>query len=125
MVTKRQAAAVLAALATVASLMGPAEAHAMLDYATPPVGGNVAVAPPILTLRFTQQLEAAFSGVDVTDAAGRRVDLGNATVPPQRPDEMQVGLKPLAAGTYTVRWHAVSVDTHRTEGSFSFTVGGG
>jgi copper resistance protein C len=30
--------------------------------------------------------------------------------------------KALAAGDYTVRWHAVSVDTHHTQGTFSFTV---
>ena len=29
---------------------------------------------------------------------------------------------PLPAGTYTVGWHAVTADTHRVEGSYSFTV---
>jgi len=28
----------------------------------------------------------------------------------------------LAPGRYTVRWKVLSVDTHRTEGSFSFEV---
>jgi copper resistance protein C len=36
---------------------------------------------------------------------------------------MHVGLKPLPPGTYKVLWHALSVDTHTTEGSFSFRVG--
>jgi hypothetical protein len=35
---------------------------------------------------------------------------------------MQVSLKKLPPGTYKVRWHAVSVDTHATDGDFSFTV---
>ncbi len=30
--------------------------------------------------------------------------------------------KPLSAGVYTVRWAAVSVDTHHTQGTFEFTV---
>jgi len=30
--------------------------------------------------------------------------------------------RPLSPGRYSVRWHAVSVDTHRTEGAFQFTV---
>ena len=30
--------------------------------------------------------------------------------------------KTLAAGAYTVHWHAVSVDTHHTQGTFQFTV---
>ena len=37
---------------------------------------------------------------------------------------MTVGLKALAPGSYKVRWHALSVDTHTTEGAFTFTVGG-
>jgi methionine-rich copper-binding protein CopC len=28
----------------------------------------------------------------------------------------------LPAGSYDAHWHAVSVDTHRVEGHFSFTV---
>ena len=36
---------------------------------------------------------------------------------------MRVGLKSLPPGTYRVLWHALSVDTHTTEGSFSFHVG--
>ena len=36
----------------------------------------------------------------------------------------RVGLKPLAAGTYRVHWHVLSVDTHTTQGSFTFRVGG-
>ena len=34
---------------------------------------------------------------------------------------MRVGLKALGPGRYHVRWHVLSVDTHKTEGSFSFT----
>jgi copper resistance protein C len=30
--------------------------------------------------------------------------------------------KTLAPGVYIVNWHAVSVDTHHTQGSFEFTV---
>jgi hypothetical protein len=31
----------------------------------------------------------------------------------------------LPAGTYTVKWHVLSVDTHTTEGDFTFHVGKG
>ncbi len=37
---------------------------------------------------------------------------------------MRVGLKTLGPGSYRVRWHALSVDTHTTEGRFTFHVGG-
>jgi methionine-rich copper-binding protein CopC len=36
---------------------------------------------------------------------------------------LQISLKALPPGTYKVRWHVLSVDTHKTEGSYSFTVG--
>jgi methionine-rich copper-binding protein CopC len=30
--------------------------------------------------------------------------------------------RPLAPGSYAVTWHAVAADTHRIQGSFTFTV---
>jgi copper resistance protein C len=98
-----------------------AHAHAFLDHASPLVGGTVAAAPREVTLWFTQSLEPAFSRAEVTDANGARVDQGNAQV---SGSTMRVGLKPLGAGTYRVRWHVLSVDTHTTQGSFTFHVGG-
>ena len=95
-------------------------AHAFLDHAEPRVGSTVQSAPRELSLSFTQQLEPAFSTVEVRDAGGARVDQGKARV---SADVMRIGLKPLTPGTYKVNWRALSVDTHTTEGSFSFQVG--
>jgi methionine-rich copper-binding protein CopC len=101
--------------------LGAAQAHAFLDHASPLVGSTVRAAPHEVVLSFTQNLEAAFSSVQVTDASGARVDQGKAQV---SGNTMRIGLKALKPGSYRVRWHALSVDTHTTEGSFSFTVGG-
>jgi copper resistance protein C len=98
-----------------------AHAHAMLDRASPAVGSTVASAPREVALTFTQNLEAGFSSVQVTDGNGGRVDQGRPQI---SGNTMRVGLRSLSAGTYRVRWHVLSVDTHRTEGSFTFTVGG-
>lgn len=103
----------------------PARGHAFLDHASPAVGSSVPASPPTVTLWFTQDLEPAFSGVTVTNEAGQRVDLGNAQIPQASPAELQIGLKPLPPGTYLVSWHVVSVDTHPTEGTFTFEVGSG
>jgi methionine-rich copper-binding protein CopC len=65
-------------------------------------------------------LEAAFSTVEVTDGSGARVDQGKAQV---NGDNMRIGLKPLKPGAYRVHWRVLSVDTHVTEGNFSFRVG--
>jgi methionine-rich copper-binding protein CopC len=98
-----------------------AHAHAFLDHASPLVGGTVAAAPREVTLWFTQNIEPAFSRAEVSDSSGARVDQGRAQV---SGSTMRVGLKPLGAGTYRVHWHVLSVDTHTTQGSFTFHVGG-
>ena len=96
-------------------------AHAFLDHAEPRVGSSVPTAPRQLSLWFTQNLEPAFSTVEVQNSTGGRVDQGKPRIGPA--NVMHVGLKPLPPGTYKVLWHALSVDTHTTEGSFSFHVG--
>lgn len=98
-----------------------AGAHAFLDHAEPRVGSTVGTAPRELTLWFTQDLEPAFSTVTVTDASGQRVDAGNPSI---SDNVMRVPLRSIAPGTYKVTWHALSVDTHTTEGAFTFGVGG-
>jgi copper resistance protein C len=98
-----------------------AQAHAFLDHATPLVGSTVAAAPHEVSLSFTQNLEPAFSRVEVYGGGGGRVDQGKPQI---GGNTMRVGLKALGPGTYRVRWHALSVDTHTTEGSFTFHVGG-
>jgi methionine-rich copper-binding protein CopC len=95
-------------------------AHSYLDHASPLVGSTVASAPREVALTFTQNLESAFSSVQVTDANGARVDTGKPQV---SGNTMRVGLKSLPQGTYRVRWRVLSVDTHTTEGSFTFRVG--
>src|SRR6516164_9501619 len=105
----------LVPLATIA-----ARAHAFLDHASPLVGSTVASAPAEVVLTFTQNLEASFSTVQVTGPGGARVDQGRASV---SGNTMRVGIKSAGPGSYRVQWHALSVDTHKTEGSFSFHVG--
>jgi copper resistance protein C len=99
---------------------GQAHAHATLDHAEPRVGNKVASAPREVTLWFTQKLESAFSSITVTNAAGERVDNGKTRVSGNR---MSVSLRAGGSGTYHVTWRALSVDTHTTDGSFTFQVG--
>ena len=100
----------------------PAHAHALLDHASPLVGSTVPAAPRTISLWFTQKLEAAFSAIEVRDAGGARVDVGKAQVGGDG-TLLRVGLKTLPPGTYQVHWRVLSVDTHTTEGDFSFSVG--
>jgi copper resistance protein C len=99
---------------------GEASAHAVLDHAEPRVGNTVAAAPHEVTLWFTQKLEAAFSTIAVTNAAGQRVDSGKTRV---SGSQMSISLRSGGPGTYHVVWRVLSVDAHTTDGSFSFQVG--
>ncbi|HZP41083.1 MAG TPA: copper resistance CopC family protein [Candidatus Binatia bacterium] len=113
----------LAAAFAVASVLAlrapPAAAHAFLDHAEPRVGSTVE-APPALTLVFTEPIEAAFSHVTLTGPHGERIALPAPETP--APERLVVRLPALAPGEYTVAWGVVSVDTHATEGRFTFSV---
>lgn len=109
------AVALFLGLATIA-----ARAHAFLDHASPLVGSTVSAAPHEVSLSFTQNLEPSFSTVQVTGPNGARLDAGKAQV---SGNTMRIGMKAAGSGTYHVRWHALSVDTHTTQGSFTFHVG--
>src|SRR3989442_2668926 len=99
---------------------GQASATAFLDHAEPRVGNTVATAPREVTLWFTQKVEPAFSSITVTNSAGQRVDTGKTRV---SGNQMSVSLRSGSAGTYRVNWRVLSVDTHTTDGSFTFRVG--
>jgi hypothetical protein len=109
----------IAVVAAVVLGSAAAHAHAFLDHASPRVGSAVRAAPREVTLWFSQKLEPSFSSAQVRDSAGARVDQG------ARAEGMvlHVPVKSLPPGTYKVHWRVLSVDTHTTEGNFSFRVG--
>ena len=100
-----------------------AQAHARLESAVPPTGGTVAASPNEVRLTFSEPVEPALTGITLTDAAGKKIATGKATVDPKNVAVLVVPLpQALPAGTYKVAWHAVAADSHKTTGSFTFTV---
>jgi methionine-rich copper-binding protein CopC len=99
-----------------------AYAHAFLDHARPAVGSTVHGSPTEIRLSFTSPLEPAFSTVKVLDKSGRQVDRKDYQVDHDDPALITVTVPALASGTYRVVWHALSVDTHVTDGDFTFEV---
>jgi len=97
-------------------------AHARLDHAVPAVG-STGPAPNEVVLTFTEGVEPKFSSIQVVNDKGAPVQAGAARLGASR-TELRVSVKPLPPGSYTVIWRVLSVDTHRTNGTFSFTVGG-
>ena len=109
-------------LPTMLLASSPAFAHAFLSNSSPPVGSKVPVPPKAVIIDFTEGVEPAFSAIVVQDAQGRRVDKGSPHLVAGNQTRLAVDLPTLAPGEYKVTWHATSVDTHKTEGSFHFTV---
>ena len=96
-------------------------AHAQLEKATPGVGSTVASASE-LKLEFSEGVEPKFTSVVLTGPAGA---IASGQAGRRRGDAKVLTVKfaaPLAPGDYTVTWKAVSVDTHHTQGTFTFTV---
>jgi methionine-rich copper-binding protein CopC len=96
----------------------PAFGHAHLSKSTPATGATVSP-PTEIVLNFTEPLEPAFSTIELRDSMGKRIETGKAQV---KDDVMRLQLKPLPAGRYTVNWRVLSVDTHKSQGNFAFTV---
>jgi copper resistance protein C len=118
-ITVLAAAAALVLSGAVAAL-----AHAHLVRATPAVGGTVHTPPSEVTLRFNEKLEAAFSSVVVRDQTGKQVDKGDGAVDKSDRTLIRVPLQqPLGPGVYKVEWKAMSADTHKIDGNFTFKVG--
>jgi len=97
----------------------PAMAHAFLERASPAAGENVRSSPTKIELHFSETLEGAFSSISVTDTAGQDMSAGPSAA---NGSELSLPLKNLKPGRYRVSWHAVSVDTHRSEGKYNFLV---
>lgn len=106
----------LALLAGVAA----AHAHAYLDHASPLVGSTVKTAPSEVRMWFTQSLEPKFTAAQVRSSSGAVV--GSGGVDPADSKQIVIRVNALPAGRYKVFWKVLSVDTHRTEGSFGFEV---
>lgn len=106
---------------------GVAQAHPKLLSASPAPNATVAK-PARVTLQFSEKLMPKFSGADlmmtghagkthapmkITAVAAVGADGRTLVVTPKAP---------LAAGSYSVAWHVVSVDTHRVTGNIAFAV---
>jgi methionine-rich copper-binding protein CopC len=99
-----------------------ASAHAFLDRAEPKVGSDVSKSPTEVRIWFTQRPEHAFSTIKVLNGDGKQVDKNDTRTDPDDSKALVVSLPNLPPGTYKVVWKVLSVDTHRTQGDFKFTI---
>src|SRR5690348_16063476 len=101
---------------------GTALAHSTLQRAEPPVESTLKRPPSEVKLYFSGRLEPAYSTVRVNDGRGAQVDRQDARVDPSNPLLLRVTLLPLEHGLYTLIWRVLSVDSHLTEGRFTFRI---
>ncbi|MBI1218819.1 MAG: copper homeostasis periplasmic binding protein CopC [Rhodobacteraceae bacterium] len=116
--TMKTALILAASLAMTASA---AFAHAHLTAEMPADKATVA-APTDLMLTFSEDVSLKFTGVKVTGPAKAEVAQGTPSLS-QGDTVLTVPLQgTLGLGTYTVDWHALSTDGHKTHGTYTFTV---
>jgi methionine-rich copper-binding protein CopC len=96
--------------------------HAFLNQAVPPVDGTVTTSLKEIRLTFSEGVEPRFSGIELATSDGRAIATGPAIRDLGDDKQLVLPVPPLAPGRYKVSWHVVSVDTHRTEGAYSFAV---
>jgi copper resistance protein C len=108
--------------ATLLATTTGADAHAFLLKSSPAVGSTVERGTKELTLQFSEAVELVFSRVEITTASGTPVPLSPVRFADATHRQLATVLPMLASGNYHVKWHVVSADTHRTEGTFTFTI---
>lgn len=114
------AAAFIASLSSFAS--GPTLAHSELKKSVPAAGATIAAGPSEVRLQFSEVVEPRLSKVTV-ELKGKPVASEPAASDPSDKTTLIVKFaQPLPAGSYKVNWQAVSADTHKVKGNFTFQV---
>ncbi len=101
-----------------------ARAHSFPEQETPSAGQKVASSPPEVVIKFDAPIEKLFAKLEVVGADGTN----EADGPAQVSDDgirLSVKVPPLKPGDYQVKWAVVCIDTHHTQGSYTFTVANG
>lgn len=100
-----------------------ASAHPRLQSSNPAPGALLKSAPKDIRMSFSEGLVQNFTGLELKTAAGKSIPTGKATLAEGDNKKIVVPISTrLTPGTYNVAWHAVSVDTHRVTGSYTFKV---
>ena len=113
----------------VAALFGAvpiASAHAAPERANPPINGTVPVAPAVVEIWFSEEVQSEGTTIQVIGPGGIQVDLGDAAVDLQDPNRQRVTVSlrsGLGPGAYTVQWVSVAADGHEERGGYLFRVG--
>jgi copper transport protein len=118
------AGAVVAAALTLAGVgAGDAWAHPTLVATDPASQTTVSASPASITLVFNEAVTFAHDAITLFDASGRQVPVAAASSERDGTAMTTRPQRPLAPGTYTVRWRVTGSDGDETEEEFGFAVG--
>jgi methionine-rich copper-binding protein CopC len=100
-----------------------AQAHPKMKMSAPASGATVTTSPGEITMGFSEGLVGRFTGLELNDSKGKHMQTGQASLDPHDNTKFSVPvMQRLAPGIYKVSWHAVSTDTHRVTGNYTFKV---
>jgi len=98
-------------------------AHPELQSADPAIEAATAASPTQIRIMFNESVIPKFSGIELKDQTGRTIATGKAATDPANKKVLVVPImEQLPPGDYKLEWHAVSDDTHRVKGNYSFSV---
>ncbi|NNM58996.1 MAG: copper homeostasis periplasmic binding protein CopC [Legionellales bacterium] len=98
-------------------------AHAKLAGENPSANAILLASPDKLALTFSEAIELNFSQFTLIDAQKKPMAITKPALDATTPNQVNIPLaQPLKAGIYTVQWRVLSVDGHKTTGSYNFTV---
>jgi copper resistance protein C len=108
-------------LILIAGFYATVSAHSFPEEQSPVAGATLSEPPAQVTIKYDAPIEQLFASLEVLNSAGQNQAAGKPEVSADG-WELSVSLNKLPPGEYTVQWNVVCIDTHRTQGSYSFTV---
>jgi copper transport protein len=95
-----------------------ASAHATLRYTTPKFGTELQRSPAHIALHFDQLVKVLPGSIKVMNGVGDQFALTSRA----EGRNVVADVRPLKLGAYTVRWRAISADSHVVSGVWTFGV---
>ncbi|HCT98936.1 MAG TPA: copper resistance protein CopC [Methylococcaceae bacterium] len=100
----------------------PAFSHAIMVKSSPVENEILAVSPKQIDIWFNDKVGGEYKALAVIDSVGNRVDNKDVQQEVLDASHLYCTIPTLPAGTYTIRYRVVSIDTHIVTGKFQFTI---
>jgi methionine-rich copper-binding protein CopC len=119
----RGATSLAATVLTLVITAVTAGSHSFPEQESPSAGATLSEPPARVTIKYDAPIEKLFASVKVINSVGKDETVGQPEVSSDG-SSLSIPLNKLPPGEYTVQWAVVCIDTHHTQGSYSFTVAG-